>query len=703
VRESVNRRISGELPSDNYEFRIVRKNNDIRYVETYSSITVYEGKPAILGTLLDITERKQAESKLHEKELMLAESNRMLQLVLDTVPVGIFWKGRDSVYRGCNRRFAIDGGHESPAEIVGKTDYDLPWYEHAETFRKDDENVILSSKPKINYEETLTKSDGSQIWVCTSKVPLCDVENRVIGVLGIIEDITESKDALEELRKSEKRFRELVDLLPQTVVEVNEKGCVTFINDYGKEKYGFAQEDISQGIEIIKRVIPEEHERAEVEMERVLNGERIEGSEFTTLKNDGSALPALIYASPVRRVDGHHGGLVVTIDITERKNLESQLMQAQKMESIGTLAGGIAHDFNNLLTTILGCGQLLKMKGGFDVRSDNYVDRIIEAAEGAAQLTQNILAFSRKQPTKAAVVDVNMIVKKVEKMALRLVEENIELEVLLSKDDLNIVADTSQLEQILMNLIVNARDAMPDGGRLTIQAEQVQLDQEFIERHGGGGKPGRYAKIVVADNGIGMPRKTVDRIFEPFFTTKEVGKGTGLGLSITHGIVRKHDGYITVSSAPGKGTTFEVYIPLTDTAGDAQIATPAEVRLQKGNETLLVAENDPFTRNMLKTILEEGGYGIIEAVDGEDALQKYVQHKERIEMIILDVIMPKMNGNAVYDAIKVMDPFQRILFISGYTPDEISRSGIFQENPNLIKKPFLPDVLLTKIREVFAR
>ncbi len=253
-----------------------------------------------------------------------------------------------------------------------------------------------------------------------------------------------------------------------------------------------------------------------------------------------------------------------------------------------------------------------------------------------------------------------------------------------------------------MNIIINARDAMPEGGVLTIRTEQVQLNEDFTKCHGGG-KPGDYVRIAIIDNGIGMDSDTMERIFEPFFTTKDVGKGTGLGLSIVYGIIRKHNGYVTVSSEPEKGTTVEVYLPLADIADKIQATVPNAMHFERGKGTILIAEDDQLMLNMLKTILEEGGYKVIESVDGEDALQKYVQNKEKIDMVILDVLMPKKNAKAVYDVIKVMDPFQKVLFVSGYTPEDIEKSGIFREDFNLIRKPFLPDLLLRKVREVSAR
>jgi PAS domain S-box-containing protein len=504
------------------------------------------------------------------------------------------------------------------------------------------------------------------------------------------------------LKDSERRFRELADLLPQIVFELDDTCCITFMNRHALERYGYSLDDISQNPSIFSFLIPEDRERAQTIALRILKGEAIGGVELTALKKNGASFPVLVYLSSIESRNDIVGIRGIAIDMADYKMLEEQLHHAQKMQSIGTLAGGIAHDFNNLLTTILGCGQLLLMKTEFYGKTRTYLERIMEAAESAAQLTHDLLAFSRKQVAKPVVVDPSMIVDKIEKMAIRIIGENITLKVMHGGSDLRIMADINQMEQVLMNIIINARDAMPEGGVLTIRTEQVQLNEDFTKCHGGG-KPGDYVRIAIIDNGIGMDSDTMERIFEPFFTTKDVGKGTGLGLSIVYGIIRKHNGYVTVSSEPEKGTTVEVYLPLADIADKIQATVPNAMHFERGKGTILIAEDDQLMLNMLKTILEEGGYKVIESVDGEDALQKYVQNKEKIDMVILDVLMPKKNAKAVYDVIKVMDPFQKVLFVSGYTPEDIEKSGIFREDFNLIRKPFLPDLLLRKVREVSAR
>ncbi|MCX5812299.1 MAG: PAS domain S-box protein [Proteobacteria bacterium] len=531
------------------------------------------------------------------------------------------------------------------------------------------------------------------------------VENEVYklpsgDIVAIYDDITERKQADEAFKKSNERYKELADLLPQTVFEVNEKGFFTFVNCHTLEQFGYTQEDIDVGLKLLQALIPEDRDRVKAAAEGISRGEILEGIEFTALRKDGATFPILTYLSPMRKGKKFSGLRGIAIDITDRKQLEEQLFHAQKMESIGTLAGGIAHDFNNLLTTILGNAQLSLMKANLDDQVKVYLNRITEAGESAAQLTQNLLTFSRKQIIKPVTLDLNKIVDKIVRMALRTIGDNIELETVLKDADLKTVADESQIEQVLMNLIVNARDAMPEGGKLTIETDFIELDEEFTNLYASGGDPGRYIRVSVADNGTGMDKWTIERMFEPFFTTKEVGKGTGLGLSIIFGIIKKHNGYINVSSETGKGTTISVYLPVIDSILHKKKTDTEDIFFEEGRETILLAEDNVLTRSTVRSILEAGGYEVIEAVDGEDVIQKIIRHKDSIGMIILDVMMPKKHIKEVYNEIKKMNPLQKILFMSGYAHGIMDRSGVIDEKLNFIKKPLLPAELLAKVRAI---
>jgi PAS domain S-box-containing protein len=393
-------------------------------------------------------------------------------------------------------------------------------------------------------------------------------------------------------------------------------------------------------------------------------------------------------------------------DITERKKveeeksrLEAQLLQAQKMEAVGQLAGGIAHDFNNILTAIVGYGNLLLMKVDDCDLYRQYGEQILAAADRGAGLTRSLLTFSRKQIMTPEPVRLNEILSRVEKLLTRLIGEDIELLSELSARDPIIMADGCQVEQVLMNLATNARDAMPSGGRLSIRSDLLELDMNSIESHGLE-KPGRYALISVTDTGTGMDAATRGKIFEPFFTTKEVGKGTGLGLAMAYGIIQQHAGLIAVSSEPGSGTTFSIYLPIHEGAVQTNEASPEPQAVIGGTETILLAEDDDMTRKLAKILLERRGYRVITAVDGEDAIQKFLDHRESVGMLILDLVLPIRNGKEVYTVASEMKPGIKVLFTSGYTADNLTESGLREGSCEFIAKPFPPDMLLRRVREI---
>jgi len=417
-----------------------------------------------------------------------------------------------------------------------------------------------------------------------------------------------------------------------------------------------------------------------------------------------------IMASPLRNARGEIiAGIEAVREITERKRaeeekkkLEDQLRQAQKMEAVGQLAGGIAHDFNNILSAITGYGELLEMKVTGNEQLRTYVEQILISSEKAAGLTHSLLAFSRKQVMNLRQVNLDELISRVARLLARLIGEDIEVKTLLKDADMVVMADSGQIEQVLMNLATNARDAMPSGGCLTISSELVEFDREYIKAHGYS-VPGTYALVSVSDTGTGMDERTMERIFEPFFTTKEMGRGTGLGLAIVYGIIKQHNGYINVYSEEGKGTVFKIYLPAARSEVRPEDYTESAVALPGGNESILLAEDDPALRKLARTVLEEVGYKVIEAEDGEDALRKFIENKELVRLLILDMVMPKRNGREVYGEITKMKPDIRALFMSGYTADIIQKKGMLTEGVDLMVKPMSPKELLVRVREVLDR
>ncbi|HTY20732.1 MAG TPA: ATP-binding protein [Geobacteraceae bacterium] len=385
----------------------------------------------------------------------------------------------------------------------------------------------------------------------------------------------------------------------------------------------------------------------------------------------------------------------------EKEELEEKLRHSQKMEAIGTLAGGVAHDFNNILMAIIGYGALLQIELPEGSKLWSYVDEIIKAGDRAANLTQRLLAFTRKQIITPQPVVLDKIVMNIEKLLTRLITEDVDITFRLEADNAVVMADAGQIDQVLINLVANARDAMPKGGEIRIATSVVNLEDDFA-RQNDLQSGGRFAQISVSDTGVGIPDEVRDRIFDPFFTTKEVGKGTGLGLSMVYGTIRQHNGIIEVESEIGQGTTFNIYLPLVEEATNDQPAVP--ILFHKGKkETILVAEDDVTVREFLKGLLEGSGYNVISVSNGEDAVKEFSYNSDIISLVLLDVIMPKKNGKEAYDEMVGIKPDIKAIFVSGYANDVIDWKCALQEEVYLIQKPVQPSLLLMKLREALDR
>ncbi len=513
----------------------------------------------------------------------------------------------------------------------------------------------------------------------------------------------ESQRELAERIKAEEHLRKLsvaVEQNPASIVITDTKGTIEYVNPHFTKLTGYTLDEVvGKNPKFLKTGETSKEEYKQL-WETILAGGEWRG-EFHNRKKDGDLYWELAMIAPIR--DNSYAithFVAIKEDITERKQLEGQLRQAQKMDAIGQLAGGIAHDFNNILTAIVGYASIMQLKLPDDSPMKKHAEQIAATAERGARLTQGLLAFSRKQASNPVAVELNEIINRVHQLLLRLISEDIHLEINLDPNELAIMADSGQMEQVLMNLATNARDALPHGGSINIKTEAVTLNSDFILARGFG-TPGRYALLTFADSGVGMNAEVVKHIFEPFYTTKEFGKGTGLGLSIVYGIIKDHKGYTVCHSTVGLGTIFQIYLPLLDLAPVVSVEKAEEnVEDVKGGGYILLAEDDETTRLFGKEILEEFGYSVIDVVDGEEALEKFREHNGRISLVILDVIMPKMNGRCVYDAIRKIDPDMRILFCSGYARDVVISQGGLDEEMSYLSKPFTPKELLMKIREV---
>lgn len=478
-----------------------------------------------------------------------------------------------------------------------------------------------------------------------------------------------------------------------------------FYSDQWKRMLGFAPDEIAHTPEAWKELVhPEDREKVLEELRRHQRGETPEYLAEYRIRCKDKSYKWVLARGKVTARDPQGNALRIVgthADITDRRLLEEQLRQAQKMEAVGQLAGGVAHDFNNILTTIIGRTYLLQ--GKLTDREDLLVhaEQVALAAERATTLTQGLLSFSREQVMDLRQISLNKAVCKASDIFSRLVREDIEIIIQLSEKDPVVFADESQLVQILMNLVTNARDAITGTGKIRISTGSVILDRQLPMTIGGTIPPAAYATLFVTDTGCGMAAETQTRIFEPFFTTKEVGKGTGLGLSVVYGIIQRHNGYMSVQSSPGKGTTFSVYLSSCEKCSDAQVHSE-DMALPKGRGTILLAEDENSVRLMLKSILTENGYRVIEAVNGVDAALKFSENRHAIDLVLLDVIMPRMNGRETREEILKIRRDVKVFFMSGYSGDILGEEILGQENVGFIHKPLNPRDIICQLQEALT-
>lgn len=508
-----------------------------------------------------------------------------------------------------------------------------------------------------------------------------------------------NRDAERKLHHSEERYRRLIDTAYEGICTLNARMRLTYVNQRLADMLGYAVDEI---IGKTPWELMEESYRAEQKWILRTKGPR-EQFDICLRHKDGSEVWSIVCSTPIYSEIGKFaGGLMMLTDITERRRAETQFRQAQKMEAIGLLAGGIAHDFNNILTAINGYSELALRKMGETDNLRGYVQEIKKAGDRAASLTAQLLAFSRKQVLQPKVVGLNSLITDLKRMLDRLIGENITLDVVLDHNLGNIKADPGQIEQVIMNLAVNARDAMPDGGTLNIETINVEVDEEYARRHVAI-TPGPYVMLMISDTGQGMDSATQARIFDPFFTTKEMGKGTGLGLSTVYGIVKQSGGNIWVYSEVGRGTSFKIYLPRIVEPNESVKDLQANADGMLGSETLLLVEDDDTLRNLTAEVLREFGYHVLVASSGKVALSVCESYDGPIHLLLTDVIMPVMSGPETSAAALRARPSLRVLYMSGYTDGTIVHHGVLNEDTNFIQKPFSPDALAQRVREVLDR
>lgn len=772
------------------------------------------------GSIEDVTERRRVEEALRETARSKAESLALLDTLISSAPIGFAFHNRDLVFERINESLAAINGLPVEEHLGRKLSEVLP--EMSRSLEPLLNQVIQTGKPVINLELSgETRADPNQMhyWV-TSFYPVRMQGGEILGVGVLVSDVTERKRAEEALRKSEERYRDLVENAQDIIYSHDLQGNYISSNKAGEEITGYSLEE-SLKLNLAETVAPEYIQKAREMLTRKLAGEDVTAYELELIAKDGHRvsvevntrlvleegvavavtgiarditdrkraeaelrrLAAVVqetadsvvvtdkegniqYVNPAferitgytkeealnqnprflksgktdpavykklwetiargevwsghlinRRKDGKLFEERVTIsaiydesheivnyvavkqDISDFVLLEEQLRQSQKMEAIGQLAGGVAHDFNNLLTAINGYSTLALQRLDDSHPVKSYLVEVKKAGERAANLTRQLLAFGRKQILQPMLINLNDVVTDMSKMLQRLIGEDIQLNAKLAPDLMRVKADPGQIEQVLVNLVVNARDAMPQGGDLTVETASVELDHDYASKRIGV-SAGKYVMLAVSDTGTGMDEQTRARIFDPFFTTKEKGKGTGLGLSTVYGIIKQSGGNIWVYSEPNRGTTFKVYLPQIVAAVPQTEKPELEISIPTGSETILVVEDEDVVRGLTRQILEEAGYRVLDTARGEEAVQICAEGKESIALLLTDVVMPQTSGKEVADQASKLVPGLKVLFMSGYTDEAIVHHGVLDSNIEFIQKPFTPIALTMKIRDV---
>jgi PAS domain S-box-containing protein len=666
---------------------VVRRDGSRRDIDLRVTANILPGMH--LATLRDMTEQRLAESRF---QALIEASSDVVKL-----------SGADGVITYISPSVLTVLGYR-PDELVGRTMSELVHPDHLEMYQADQRARLERPGMRTAIRFRARHRNGEWRWIGARTTNLLE-DPAVRAVLSNLRDITHENKA----REAQAYLASIVEYSDQAIVGHDMKGQVTSWNRAAEKLFGYKADEIL-GKHISLLMPPELRDEGAAFVERAREGTVIDELDTLRRRKDGALVEVRVTLSPLRDAAGEVVGVVgMASDLRERKRAEDvvtrlreQLQHAQRVEAIGRLAGGIAHDFNNALSVVLTYATLVlqDLPEGEPARAD--ILEIQRAGQRAARLTQQLLAFSRQQVLQPKVLDLNETLSGMRDMLQRLLGEDVELSLLAATDLGRVNVDPGQVEQIIMNLAVNARDAMPHGGKLTIETSNVELDAEYAAAHLGA-TPGRYVMLAVCDTGSGMDADTRSRIFEPFFTTKELGKGTGLGLSTVLGIVQQSGGSISVYSEVGVGTTFKVYLPRTDR--DVEV-TPSQLPPTAdggGGETILLVEDEQQVREVASLILRRGGYKVLLAENGEQGLAVAEEHGRGIDLLITDVVMPRMNGRQLVERLTPRWPDLKVLFMSGYTDDAIVHHGVLEEGVNFLQKPITPDALLKRVHEVLDR
>ena len=644
---------------------------------------------------IEAIERQRAEEALRESEELFRS---LVDNMLDAAVI-IDW---DGTVRFTNNAGAKLVGLGSIQEAIG---LNMSRFIHPDSMEQAirDLDLVKNGKGRFLAEYKVETLNKEIKWVeaLGNKINFKDATADLI----IIRDVTKRKEAETALRESEERFRELAELMPETIFEMNLDGKLTFVNRNAYNYFGYTPADLKKGLSSFDVIVPEDRARAKQNAARMLSGEQTGDNEYSALRKDGSTFPVMIHSAPTFKHGkpvGLRGFIIDNSDRKkaeeERRKLEVQFQQAQRFEALGTLAGGIAHDFNNLLMNIQGNTSLMLFEIDATHPHFDLLKNIEKQVKSGAQLTRQMLGYARKGKFNVKPIDLNQIVEESAETFGRTRKE-ITIERQLEEDLFSIEADQGQIEQVLLNLYVNAADAMPGGGKLFLKTKnETHLNIKGDQYNP---KPGNYVQLTISDTGCGMEKETLERIFDPFFTTKELGRGTGLGLASVYGIIKSHDGYIDAESEKGHGTTFTIFLPATEKG----IEDPAEAesKLIKGSGTLLIVDDEELVLDVGANMLERLGYTVLKAHDGAEAVDIFKASKEQIKLVILDIIMPGMGGGAVYDKIKAINPEVKVLLSSGYSVDGMAIELLERGCDGFMQKPFTIEQLSGKIQQILKK
>ena len=677
---------------------------------------------------------EKASLLLNERERALRDANEFLEHLIAASP-GLIVQGDArnlSLWYASPNIETVLGF--TPEEVLRRPDLllELIHPEDRDRFRCEKERVLEQKQAHWETECRFRCKNGAYRWFYTTlRFDHAGVNDRIPVVASML-DITARKQAEAELQElnetlerrvaertaaAEERARELArseeavretnetlgalfEAAPLAIIALDGKGNVRMWNGSAERVFGWSEREVlGRPAPLVTIDTQDEHGTLR---ERVMRGEAFTGVEIRRQTREGKPVDVSLSAGPLRDAKGEISGVMAVLeDVTSRKELEAQLRQSQKMDAIGQMAGGVAHDFNNMLAVITGYSELLLGRDALDEPVRGYLYEINRAGDRAASLTRQLLAFSRRQVLEPKVLDLTEVVESTANMLRRLIGADIHLSTASDPALGRVKADPGQMEQILMNLAVNARDAMPEGGKLKMELRNVELTSDSLGR-AIPVDPGRYVLLAVTDTGSGMDQETQSHVFEPFFTTKEEGKGTGLGLATVYGIVKQSGGYIQVDSAPGRGTTFSIYLPEVDeeVTRCSEGVIPADSDL--GSETILLVEDDAAVRELIREILQVRGYTILEATNGGEALHFCQRYNGTIHLLLTDVVMPAMSGRELFERMIGMSPDMKVLFVSGHTDDAIDRRGGLTGSAAFIQKPFTPSALARKVREVLG-